>query len=94
MKNLPNFNVVMNGASGEIFVSDNHEGRFMCVFVKTDQTDFCSIYDAYGFMVWTPNGTNTAIEFFPIKLKDATKLTHSVMQEMWEQISRQIKPRG
>jgi hypothetical protein len=90
MKNFPNCNVELNGAKGEIFVSDNHEGRYMCVFVKTPAVDFCNIYNAYGFMVWTPDATLSETKYFPIKLTEDTKLTPDIMVEMWKQIEKQI----
>jgi hypothetical protein len=90
MKNLPNFLVDLNGSTGEIFVTDNHDGKFMCVFVKTDATDFSIDYNAYGFMVWTAAGTNTDIKFYPIKLQEQTLLTNDIMREMWNQIVKQI----
>lgn len=91
MKNLPNFNIDINGVRGEIFVSDNDAGRFMCVFVKTPAADFCEIYNAYGFMAWTPNATRPESKYFPIKLKEKTKLSEDIMREMWRQISEQLK---
>jgi len=90
MKNLPNFKVEINGSPGEIYVSDNEDGRYMCVFVKTNTTDFAHIYKAYGFMVWTPSEYRT-MELFPIKLQEDTKLTFEVMSEMWKQIHTQIE---
>jgi hypothetical protein len=90
MKNLQNFNVEIDGCTGEIFVSANHEGRFICVFAETDKTDFCSIYNAFGCMVLTFAATAKETEFIPIKLQDKTKLTHAIIREMWRQISSQI----
>lgn len=90
MRNLPNCIVDADGSKGEIFVSDNEGGKYMCVFVKTDVTDFTAIYNAYGFMVWTQIATLGAPEFYPIKLREQTKLTDSVMHEMWRQICEQI----
>jgi hypothetical protein len=90
MRNLPNFRVEISGLTGEVFVSDNDKGRYMCIFVKTPETDFASIYEAYGFMVWTTVATSTQTEYFPIKLQDHTNLTEAVMSEIWAQVSNQI----
>lgn len=87
MKNRPNFKVNINGSTGEIFVTDNHSGKYMCVFVKTELIDFATTYNAYGFMVWTAAATHSETEYFPIKLQEETKLTKSIMRQMWEQIS-------
>src|ERR1700722_18419624 len=91
MKNLPNFTVEMNGVAGEVFVSDNHDGKYMCVFVATPAADFQQIYNAYGFMVWTPVATDAETEYFPIKLREQTKLTPAIMHEMWAQIHKHIE---
>ena len=90
MKNLPNFKVDINGSTGEIFVSDNQDGKFMCVFVKTDTADFATDYYAYGFMVWTAAATHTENEYYPIKLQEHTKLTKAIMNKMWELIAKQM----
>src|SRR4051812_16425840 len=90
MTNCPNYTVEISGRIGEVFVSDDHGGKYMCVFVQTDKTDFVAVYEAYGFMVWTQAVTNAQTEYFPIKLREHTKLTIVVMGEMWEQINRQI----
>ena len=93
MKNIPNFSAEIQGLTGEIFVSDNEGGKFMCVFVNNGVTDFTSIYNAYGFMVWTLTQSNPEIQFFPIKLQEQTKLTKNIMSKMWDQISYQISER-
>jgi len=90
MNNLPNFIVDITGSTGEIFVSDNQDGKFMCVFVKTDTTDFAKDYNAYGFMVWTAAATHTENEYYPIKLQEQTKLTKAIMRKMWEHIVKQM----
>jgi len=90
MKGLPNCNVNINGVRGEIFVSDNDEGRFMCVFVKTPTADFCEIYKAYGFMFWPAYADGSDPRYFPIKLKEDTNLSEDVMREMWKQINSQF----
>jgi hypothetical protein len=90
VKDIPNFTIEIEGKKGEVFVSDSDQGKYMCVFVNNGVTDFTTIYNAYGFMVWTATDMHTATEFFPIKLQADTRLTVEVIHAMWMGISKQI----
>ena len=91
MENARLFKVDINGFTGEILVAEKDGGKYMCTFKKNETTDFARFFDAYGFVVWTKYLSHGEIEFYPIKLREDTKLSIDIMHDIWMQIMSEMK---
>jgi hypothetical protein len=87
MKNEKIYKINILGAEGEVRVSDNEEGRYLCMFNRDTAPYLLKDYKAYGFMVWTNEAEkNTSIEYYPVEMGEKSKLTKEIMHNTWMQI--------